>query len=221
MSINVFTYNSGTNLSAITIILNNQALQERTKSQKIGWISHRVKCWIWQGDEQLDKSRDYIFWFFLFHGETYPGIGLLVILRSQWGNRMTRSWVIGYFEACRKLRKSRSQTAGCARKLKRGGGGNGSDLRCSIWGPLWLGSLTKKLGPGKAVGEPLSGDKVFASAYATVQFQCYSSVDHQVGSVVRWVRQGSPQHHHLLKYHKYMRKFTCITTDKAASITTF
>lgn len=65
MSINVFTYNSGTNLSAITIILNNQALQERTKSQTIGWLSHRVKCWIWQGDEQLDKSRDYIFLFYL------------------------------------------------------------------------------------------------------------------------------------------------------------
>lgn len=157
--------------------------------------------------------------FIWFHDETYPGIGLLVILRSRWGNRMTRSWVIGYFEACRKLRKSRSQTAGCARRLR--GGGNGSDLRCSIWEPLLLGSLTKKLGPGKAVGEPLGSDKVFASAYATVQFQCHSSVDHQVGSVVRWVRQGSPQHHHLLKYHKYMRKFARITTDKAASITTF
>lgn len=38
--------------------------------------------------------------------------------------------MIGYFEARRKLRKSRSQTAGCARRLR--GGGNGSDLRCSI-----------------------------------------------------------------------------------------
>lgn len=144
--------------------------------------------------------------FIWFHDEKYPGIGLLVILRSRWG-------------FCRKFRKSRSQTTGCARRLR--GGGNGSDLRCSIWEPLLLGSLTKKLGPGKAVGEPLGCDKVFASAYATVQFQCHSSVNHQVGSVVRWVRQGSPKHHHLLKYHKYMRKFARITTDKVASITTF
>lgn len=150
-----------------------------------------MSSWISQETKYFD--------FIWFHGETYPGIGLLVILRSRWGNRMTRRWVIGYFEACQKLRKSRSQTA---TQQEVGGGGNGSDLRCSIWGPLWLWSLTKKLRPGKAVSEPLGGDKVFASAYATVQFQCHSSVDHQVGSVVRWVRQGSPQHHHLLKYHK-------------------